>query len=119
TVDCIIKDYGNHVKKKTCKIYNGVDITIYKERTKVTYGKMVVASHLRESKGIQDLIEAVHMLSSKHKDQLRIDVFGEGPMEVELRSKVTSYNLEGQIKFKGSSSKLPEQLQQYSFLLQP
>ena len=80
---------------------------------------MIVASHLRESKGIQDLIEAVNLLPEENKALLKIDIYGEGPMRKELESKVKLYRLENQITFKGSSSELPNLLQEYSFLLQP
>jgi glycosyltransferase involved in cell wall biosynthesis len=119
TVNCILEDYGSHLKKKMKLAYNGVKTSLYEERKSENFGKMIVASHLRESKGIQDLIEAVNLLPEENKVLLKIDIYGEGPMQKELERKVELYHLENQITFKGSSSELPNLLQNYSFLLQP
>lgn len=119
TVSCILKDYGSRLKKKTYLVYNGIDTSVYKKRTEENFGKILVASHLRESKGIQDLIEAVNHLPEKLKQHLEIDIFGEGPLEDQLKKKVGEYQLESQFQFRGSSSELPDLLQNYSFLLQP
>ena len=119
TVNCILEDYGSHLKRKTVLVYNGIKTSLYEERKSENFGNMIVASHLRESKGIQDLIEAVNLLPEENKALLKIDIYGEGPMRKELESKVKLYRLENQITFKGSSSELPNLLQEYSFLLQP
>ena len=119
TVDCILKDYGQNLHKKTQVVYNGIDTSIYKKRAADNHGKFIVASHLRESKGIQDLIEAVNKLPVEVKDIIKVDIFGEGPLEEKLKEKVELYQLTGQISFKGSSPNLPELFQQYSYLLQP
>lgn len=119
TVNCISDDYGNHLKRKTVLVYNGVKTSLYEERKSENFGKMIVASHLRESKGIQDLIEAVNLLPEENKVLLKIDIYGEGPMRKELERTVELYRLENQITFKGSSSELPNLFQEYSFLLQP
>ena len=119
TVDCILQDYGSSLSEKTQTVYNGIDTSIYLQRTSENRGKFIVASHLRKSKGIQDLIEAVNILPKNKKRLLEIDIFGEGPMEVILKEKIKEYNLEPQFSFKGSSPNLPELFQFYSFLLQP
>ena len=119
TVNCILEDYGSHLKRKTILVYNGIKTSLYKEKKSENFGKMIVASHLRESKGIQDLIEAVNLLPEENKVLLQIDIYGEGPMQMELEREVKLYHLENQITFKGSSSELPHLLQGYSYLLQP
>ncbi|MEG9328945.1 glycosyltransferase family 4 protein [Salinimicrobium catena] len=119
TVNQIIKDYGSAVKNKTRLVYNGVDTTIYKKRKKENRRRFLVASHLRQSKGIQDLIEAVNMLPDEVKKQVKIDIYGEGPLESQLKNRVMDLDLENIIKFCGSTSALPELFQNYSYLLQP
>ena len=42
-------------------------------------------SHLRESKGIQDLIDAVSYLPETIKARIEISVYGEGPLEEGLK----------------------------------
>jgi L-malate glycosyltransferase len=119
TADAIIKDYGKSLTKKTSVVYNGIDFKCYKKRWRENFGKFIVASHLRKSKGIEDLIIAVSGLSKEIKQQIRIDIFGEGPLEAELKELVRKCNLPEVIRFHGSSSQLPDQFQNYSFLLQP
>lgn len=115
----ILKDYGSFLAKKTSVIYNGIDTSVFVKRTLENKNKFVVCSHLRESKGIQDLIRAISILDVTIKDQIQIDVYGEGPYEKELLKITKMHNLEGIIHFKGGSSHLNELLSNYSYLLQP
>lgn len=145
----ILKDYGFFLDKKTNVIYNGIDTSVFVkrldnlqqnrvssfdslsfsspsplERVGVRTGwgevnKFVVCSHLRHSKGIQDLIQAVALLDERIKSQLQIDVYGEGPYEKELLGMTKVNHLEGIIHFKGGSSQLNELLSNYRYLLQP
>ena len=119
TVSNILRDYGYHLRGKSILVYNGVDSSVYIKRTEDNFGRMIVTSHLRQSKGIQDLIEAVNSLKGEERQLLRLDIYGEGPLEGALKKKVIKYNLERQIIFHGSSSRLPELLHTHSFLLQP
>lgn len=119
TVDCILKDYGSSLHKKTKLVYNGIDTSLTIKRSIDNKGKFIVASHLRESKGIQDLIEAVNRLNETAKTSIRIDIYGEGPLENILKEKVQTYDLEKQFRFMGSSSNLLELFHYYSYLLQP
>ncbi len=119
TQEQILNDYGHELHSKSEVIYNGIDIKEYKKRTKENFGKFIVASHLRPSKGIQDLIKAVSILPQEIKDLLKIDIFGEGPMEQELKEMVKNKKLNNQFYFKGSSPDLPDIYQSYSYMLQP
>lgn len=119
TTDSIIKDFGRRVKNKTALIYNGIDANLYEKRKEKNFGKFFVASHLRPSKGIQDLIKAVSLLSSKARSEMEIDVFGEGPIEHELKDLVKKLDVEEVFTFKGSSPDLPALISNYSFLIQP
>jgi len=119
TVEQILKDYGNILKKKAEVVYNGIATEIYLKRNQPNIGKFIVASHLRPSKGIQDLIHAVSLLNSAAKDKMIIDIYGEGPMENELKELVRSLELDTVFTFKGSTPELPNLYRNYSFLLQP
>ncbi|MCC8358536.1 glycosyltransferase family 4 protein [Salinimicrobium sediminilitoris] len=119
TVDCILKDYGSNLREKTKVIYNGIDTSVYLKRTEENHSRFIVASHLRESKGIQDLIEAVKLLPIEVRNTVRIDIFGEGPMEGNLKEMVEAFGLREQFSFKGSSPHLPQLFGHYSYLLQP
>jgi L-malate glycosyltransferase len=119
TANSILKDYGRNLATKTVVIYNGIDTSIYQKRTETNHGKFLVVSHLRESKGIQDLIEAVYSLEPPLKKMVEIDIFGEGPYEHILRNHVQKYKLQPQIRFKGSTADLPELFQHYSYMVLP
>lgn len=115
----ILKDFGSFLDKKTKVIYNGIDTSVFVKRSQENKNKFVVCSHLRHSKGIQDLIKAVAVLEEDIKNQIQIDVYGEGPYEKELIDMNRVNNLEGIIHFKGGSSQLNELLSNYRYLLQP
>ncbi|GHA50359.1 hypothetical protein GCM10007103_33890 [Salinimicrobium marinum] len=119
TADCLLQDYGSNLRRKTEVVYNGIDTSAYLKRTEENRGKFIVASHLRESKGIQDLIEAVRFLPEAIRNMIQIDVFGEGPLEKDLKKLVAVYELQHQFSFKGSSPELPELFRNYSYMLQP
>jgi glycosyltransferase involved in cell wall biosynthesis len=115
----ILKDYGFFLAKKTTVIYNGIDTSVFVKRTLENKNKFVVSSHLRHSKGIQDLIQAVSILEEPIQNQIQIDVYGEGPYEAELLELNKKNNLEEIIHFRGGSSHLNELLSNYRYLLQP
>lgn len=115
----ILKDFGFYLNLKTSVIYNGIDTSVFKKRTQENKNQFVVSSHLRYSKGIQDLIKAVAVLDEVLKNQIQIDIYGEGPYETELLEMTKANNLENTIHFKGGSSNLFELLSNYSYLVQP
>ncbi len=115
----ILQDYGFFLERKTSVIYNGIDTSVFVKRNQENINKFVVCSHLRYSKGIQDLIKAVSILEDAIKNQIQIDVYGEGPYETELLKMIKANDLDGIIRFKGGSSQLNELLSNYRYLLQP
>ena len=123
TVDNIIKDLGNQVAIKTSLVYNGIDTKVFNKRISLDQQsdqlKLVVVSHLRYSKGIQDLIAALGLLSHEHKKQVKVDIYGEGPMENLLKKQIEDEKIEQIISFKGSSSAIPQLLCKYDYLIQP
>lgn len=115
----ILKDYGFFLAKKTSVIYNGIDISVFVKRADENKNKFVVSSHLRHSKGIQDLIKAVAVLEDNIKSQIQIDVYGEGPYATELLEMTKANNVDEIIHFRGGSSHLNKLLSNYRYLLQP
>lgn len=121
TVKEIIHDFGIPVQKKVQTIYNGVVIDAicirnHRNTQKTTF---LVASHLRESKGIQDLIAAVALLPIEIKNEIRIDIYGDGYYKNNLEQKINELDLQGCFVFMGSISNLKELYSQYDYLLQP
>lgn len=121
TVNEIIKDFGLHVKNKTITIYNGVVIEdIVQRHHRNTENQMfLVASHLRKSKGVQDLIDAVFILPEIIKEKIKIDIFGDGPYKSYLVNKVKQLNLEDNFNFKGSEPNLKHYFCNYDYMIQP
>ncbi|KIB00055.1 group 1 glycosyl transferase [Flavobacterium sp. KMS] len=121
TVNEILRDFGSHLKPKTVTIYNGVilDAILTRDKREIIKPSFLVASHLRESKGIQDLIEAINLLPIKIKDQIVITIYGDGPYRKVLINKIEKYSLEKCFVFKGSKSNLNEIFSQYDYMLQP
>lgn len=122
TSNAILKDFGGRLKSKTHTVYNGVliDDIIPKVTTRLKLNpKFLVVSHLRYSKGIQDLIQAVSLLSVNLQSKIKIDVFGDGPYKNELMYLVKKQNLESAIIFRGSQSNLNQLYRNYDYLIQP
>lgn len=121
TVNEIIKDFGNHLKKKTVTIYNGVVIEDIIERSHrdIVRPIFLVASHLRESKGIQDLIVAVSLLPIGIKSEIKIDLYGDGPYQNNLFESIGQFNLQNCFTFKGSKPNLKQLYSNYDYMLQP
>lgn len=121
TVNEIIKDFGFQLRNKTTTIYNGVVIENIKERKARNFFQptFLVASHLRKSKGIQDLIQAVALLPKELIDKITIDIYGDGPYKSNLEEKVKKHNLQEKIIFKGNKPNLNEIFFNYDYMLQP
>ena len=88
TENYILKDFGGYLKNITSTIYNGIDISsCLKQELDRTIKpfKFIVVSHLRASKGIQDLLRAIAELDSTIRENLTIDIYGEGPFEDNLK----------------------------------
>jgi glycosyltransferase involved in cell wall biosynthesis len=115
----ILIDFGSFLNSKTKVIYNGIVVNNFKKRVSDNKNKFIVASHLRESKGIHDLIHAIALLDENLKDKITVDIYGEGPYEFTLKELTKTLKLENSIAFKGSSSQLPELFCNYSYMIQP
>lgn len=122
TSDAILNDFGHFLKPKTKTVYNGVlikDIIPKATERAKTNPKFLVVSHLRFSKGIQDLILAVKDLPETLKKDLSITIYGDGPYKKELLDLVAMHQLNSVFDFKGSSSTLKTTYQHYDYMLQP
>jgi glycosyltransferase involved in cell wall biosynthesis len=121
TVSEIIDDFGFQLKSKTKTIYNGVileDIQVRDDRN-IIKPVFLVVSHLRESKGIQDLIAAVSLLPDEIKKEIKIDLYGDGPYKSILAEKIKHYDVVHCFTFMGSSPNLKELFANYDYMLQP
>ncbi len=117
----LIKDFGSLIKNKIQVIHNGIDIDVIQVRTQRSPNNpsFLTASHLRESKGIQDLIQAVSLLPMEIKSEIVIDLYGDGPFRKQLETLVASLSLESCFQFKGSTSNLNSIYCEYDYLIHP
>jgi len=117
----LIRDFGYSIASKTIVIYNGVliDRILQNTNRQPKKPKFLVASHLRESKGIQDLIVAVSLLPSSIREELVIDIYGDGPYQATLLQLVETHEVSRCFQFKGSVSHLHEVYANYDYMLQP
>ena len=117
----LVKDFGSPIKNKIQVIHNGILLEAIQERKtrKKNHPSFLTASHLRESKGIQDLIQAVYLLPKAIKAAIVIDVYGDGPYRKSLEDQVSRLGLEHCFHFMGSSSHLKSIYCQYDYMLQP
>ena len=112
------KDFGAFLGSKIQIIYNGIETKKYQFTTeKVANNKFIIACHLRKEKGIQDIISAVALLSEEKRQDILIDVFGEGPYENVLKRQVVDKGLTQQFHFKGSVKHLHELYKEYNYLI--
>jgi len=115
-----IKDFGPFIKHKVIVAENGLLAELFIEKTSFKSNhKFIMTSHLRQDKGIQDVIHAVALIAKPLRDQLVIDVYGEGPYEENLKGLVSSLGLNEIFSFLGSVSNLNERYCQYDYLLHP
>lgn len=117
----LIKDFGGRIQKKTLVIYNGIEHQLYQKRKQRNKENpaFLVASHLRFSKGIQDLIAAVALLPEIFKNKIKIDIYGEGPYKVDLIAQINLLKVENCFVFKGSVPNLFNIYGNYDYLIQP
>ena len=121
TVSEVFRDFGRHLENRTHVIYNGIAYQKFKKRTSRSLQKptFVVACHLRHSKGIQDLIEAVALLPKEMVSHLCIDIYGEGEYQSTLELLISKHHLQDNFVFKGSVANLYEIYYHYDYMLQP
>ena len=117
----LLKDFGSHIKKKTQIIYNGIelnDIAVRQERNELK-PRFLTATHLRASKGIQDLIQAVYLLPEEIQKEIVIAIYGDGLYRKELQNQVASLGLANCFRFMGSVPNLKAIYCEYDYLIHP
>lgn len=103
TCSAIKERYINDIQEeKFAVVYNGIPIKPYVKPTPDTnLFTMVYTGRLYMDKRPQDLLQMIKLLVSSGVTDIRLDIYGEGNMEDELRSYVIENHLEKFIVFKG------------------
>ncbi len=114
----LINDFTIFIIPKVKIILNGIRIKNYKIKNNYsTNFNFIVASHLREEKGVQDIIEAISLLRNEYKKTIKLTIFGEGVYKYKLEEKVIHFGLQKQIKFMGSVADINLRYATYDYLL--
>jgi glycosyltransferase involved in cell wall biosynthesis len=121
TVKEIVRDFGSSVASKTLIVHNGVltDHIQRRNHRNRLHPNFLTACHLRYSKGIQDLIEAVSLIPEAVQSAIHIDVYGDGDYKKYLQKLVNTKHLTHQFSFKGNSPDLGSVYHHYDYLLHP
>jgi glycosyltransferase involved in cell wall biosynthesis len=105
----VLQSHGSRQERLTV-IPNGVDLTRFSPRTGTprNSSRLLVGalSNLRPEKGLADLIRAVGMVRDRWPD-IRLVIWGEGPLRRELESLVEALNLAPSVELPGSTE-VPE-----------
>ena len=83
-----------------------------------SYKKIAYIGRLSEEKGVNDLLEAIHILFKKFKNVCLI-IVGEGPQEEELKKKVKELKIEKNVIFLGYQDRIQSIIQQVDLVVLP
>lgn len=105
-------------EKKVVQIYNGVNVNC---RVKKTYPRkggrisLVMMGAVKETKGQEEIIQAITRLSADEKKRIRLDIIGDGPRSYFGRLKRIIYKnkLQDQVKLLGYKKDVVNFLYQY------
>lgn len=95
------------VRNNSVIIPNPVKVTA--ERTSNNEHVIVTAGRLTEQKNHKLLIEAFDSIHAKHPDY-RLDIYGNGPLEKELKTQIAGLGLENVVKLKGNVANIHEHI---------
>lgn len=101
-------------------VYNGKHgVGAPAPRTRHRRARFVAASRLAPDKNHLDLLEACARLRVAGAPEFTCDIFGEGPMEPQLRSTIARLGLSGIVRLNGFSARLAAALPAYDFGVLP
>ena len=121
TINDLNNDFPFIRKSKKTIILNGLPFDLIKSRIPKHKAKcnFIVSSHLRPEKGIENIVQAVSMLSSSVKSKMQIDVYGDGPDKQKIESLILEKGLNHTIFIKGSSNSIHSLYANYDYLIHP
>ncbi|MEK7138856.1 MAG: glycosyltransferase family 4 protein, partial [Patescibacteria group bacterium] len=131
-----LADYASKVnpRAKVIIIPNGVDLTKFqipnhKSQTNFKFqipnSKIIITvSRLVEKNGVGDLVDALHVLNTKHQipdTKYKLLIIGDGPLKESLRLKAKRLKLENKVEFLGevSNNGLPSYLAKADIFVRP
>lgn len=94
------KYYRDKISNTKCVYIPNVIDKIYKKPKYNTNHNIISIGRLSKEKGFDDLIDVVNIISKKIPD-IKLDLIGDGNLKEELKRKISSLNLENNIKIHG------------------
>lgn len=112
-VKCSLLNYYNLQDTPICVIYNPVLNEVKKNRRKKIGDavNLVAAGRLVEQKDYATMLKAINIIKGKFK--IHLDIYGVGPLDVDLRKLIKSMEIEGAVQLKGYEPQLPLKFSQY------
>ncbi|MBQ8426735.1 MAG: glycosyltransferase family 4 protein [Clostridia bacterium] len=106
--------FNKKVQKKAVVIPNPIN-SLYVENQKTEYctnsHRVVAAGRLNEQKNYKMLIDAIKIVSKKHSD-VKLNIYGEGPLENQLNAYIKEQGLENVVRLMGRTNELYRVYQQ-------
>lgn len=108
-------DYASVSPSKISVINNPVDVVAdFKYREVANRIKIVAAGRLVAQKNFKCLIEAISIVG---REEVTLDIFGEGPEEANLKDCIEQLGLAGRVHLKGFASDFGSKLIEYDLLV--
>jgi glycosyltransferase involved in cell wall biosynthesis len=106
------------LQQKIMIVYNGIDLTKFNtdKREKTSdYLKIVMTGAVIPPKGHQLLIDELALIPDELKDEIKIDIYGEGPITYKrkLIRRIRKAGLDGMFRFCGYTENINEKLKNY------
>lgn len=116
----IIKEFGLQLTNRSIVISNGLQFDKFQKKTDYNFQrKFIIASHLREDKGVQDVIKAVAEMVKDSSYDFSIAIYGKGYYENHLKELAKKLDVEQFFNFMGSVANLNEIYCKYDYLIHP
>ncbi len=103
-------------ENKITVVYNGIEKKEYTPKERADVFKICFVGRLETVKGCEYLIKALAEIKDRN---FVCDIYGEGSRQEELKQLTTELGLNQKLVFKGFSSTVRDDLNQYDILVQP
>ncbi len=100
--------FPEKVREKGCIIGNPIEITTEKQKD-ITKNKIVTVGRLVKQKNQSLLIEAFYEINKKYPNYVLV-IYGNGPLEKELKEKVKKLGLQDKVFFPGISDNIHKEI---------
>lgn len=123
----VVSDYSkrelekNHIPTKKIEVvHNGIkDLDEKPETPTNEIVRIGVVSRLDPFKGIDILIQAMHVIKSNTKFLFSLDIVGDGPMDMQLKQMVKDLGVQDIVCFAGYQTNIPEWMKKWDIFCLP